>query len=707
MSSIVNQIKENIVNRKLGEAFKGLDELVKNNLSWGINDDLKTLMNNYELMLQSTQLGMIDPSLEENYNHLLHSAYRLFARAKWYIRKTQNQFGASRFGREPKINAEYLYVKLEMALADDIVDIRNVSEHQMLRDDLFNSLINQELWDDTTVQNMENIIFSETIDDKDKQLIVTAVTLSAIGTFDINKVRMLIDIYLKSDNESIKQSALVGWVMSLDNSMNSIFPEQKVMVSNLLSDDLVQEDLAALQLQIIFCLNASRDHETIENEILPDIKQSLNIPNIDIKILEDPDEIEDFIERHEHEERLEQLQDKVERMLDMQKKGSDIYFGGFAAMKNYGFFRTLSNWFCPFYTEHPELATIFNHDENDKIISNLLGAVPFCDSDKYSFALSIQLVLKSIPKHMLSILGQGEIKAISEMLPLPTDAMALRNYLQNLYRFFRICPMKSKFVDIFTPEKALFISNPLFAQTKFSERTTMVAKLLYKKHLSNYFDYLAENTSNISNDFLNYIGNNFIDHDDYESAIAVFETLLEKNPSSKNALRGLGKCYFHEASYAMALEAYKKLTEMMPNDKKVELNKYICMSYTEDYDEAFKQLSRLNYETPHNKAILSALAWTYIVKHLPKMAVKKYEEVLTCEGAGQLEHFYAAIGYLCDGELGLAVEHFAQYFQVEDSFDYIKEVIHNEIESILEGYNITELQENLVTDLIMRKLNEN
>lgn len=707
MKITIKQIKEHIIKRRLGEALNGLGELVKNNLSWGMNDDLKSINDSYELMLKSTQLGMVDPSLEDTYNHLLLSVYKLYARTKWHIRKTQNQFGASRFGREPKINAEYCNTRLEMALADDLVDAHNISEHQALRDDLFNSLINQELWDENTAQIIENIVFSETIDIKDKQLIIAATTLSATGTFDFRKVKMLANIYLNSDSCKLKQMALVGWVMGLDPSMNSMFPEQEDLVCSLLSNNLVQDDLASLQLQMIFCLNASRDHETIQKEILPDLKQSFNMPNIDIKVLEDPDDIEDFLERYEHEERLEKLQDNVERMFDMQKQGSDIYFGGFAAMKNYPFFRTLSNWFCPFYAEHPELASIYNNDENDRVISNLLAAVPFCDSDKYSFALSIQLVLKSIPKNVLSMLGQGEVKAFSDMYPLPPEALELRNYLQNLYRFFRICPMNSKFVDIFAPEKALFICNPFFLQTKFAEKTTMVAKLLYKKHLDKYFDYLFENTSCMSNDFLSFVGNNFLDHENYDSAITVFEEILEKNPNSKNALKGLGKCYFHEADYANALKMYSRLCDMTQGNKKYELNKYICMLYTEDYPEALKQISRLNYEMPNDKSILSALGWAYIVDHHPEMAIKKYEEVLTCEEAGPLEHFYTAIAYFCNGDINIALEHFCHYFQSDDNFDYIKEIIHNEVELISEMYEITELKEFLITDLIIRKLNEN
>ena len=95
-------------------------------------------------------------------------------------------------------------------------------------------------------------------------------------------------------------------------------------------------------------------------------------------------------------------------MAEMQRNGSDIYFGGFKQMKRYPFFYTLSNWFCPFYQEHPGLSNTTSKLKNSKFLDILQKNGPFCDSDKFSFALALATVVDKIPENMRSALNEKE-----------------------------------------------------------------------------------------------------------------------------------------------------------------------------------------------------------------------------------------------------------------------------------------------------------
>ena len=50
---------------------------------------------------------------------------------------------------------------------------------------------------------------------------------------------------------------------------------------------------------------------------------------------------------------MEKLEASMKRMNDMQRQGSDVYFGGFSQMKRFPFFSVVANWFMPFYLHHP------------------------------------------------------------------------------------------------------------------------------------------------------------------------------------------------------------------------------------------------------------------------------------------------------------------------------------------------------------------
>lgn len=704
MNRKLNAIKKNITESKLGEALKGLEEIIDSHMEWGISDELKSLNDNYELMTSSLANGMKDPSLEENYSHLLHQTYALYARVKWHIRKTQNQAVTFIYGQKPDFDVEYCQTQLENFYADEVLGQPDYKQHQLYINKVFTTLTNQELWSNDTAEKMEMLLLSPTIDTKDKLLMITAIMLSAAGTFDLRKLTVLLHVYLQTDDENVRIRALVGWVMSIDYDMVDVYPEQKEMLFDLTDTQPVIEDLYAMQAQMVYCLNAMEDHKAIKEDILSDLVKDQGTPNIDIRIIEDPEEIEDFLEREEAEDKLDALQDKVEQMMDMQRSGADIYFGGFASMKNYAFFNTLANWFCPFYIEHPEITNVFNDEENVNAIKNLLNAVPFCDSDKYSFALTMHMVIPKIPKDMLKLLDTGELKSMENFANIPESTLILRRYLQDLYRFFRLCPMNKKFVNIFEPEKCLFITNSMFLTSHFIEKSTSIAKILIKKDNDRYFQYLAQHCLSMTQELLGMIGKRYMQKEDYETALHLFQELFEENNESKIAVRGLAKCYFHLWEHEKALEMYNLLEQMSPDNDVVKLNKYVCMTYLSlNLEDAIAGLAKLCYEHPDKTSYLSALGWAYLVHGKLDMALKKYNEAIALPDATEVDHFHIGLAYACADDIQNAVVHMAQYFQKEDSYDYIVDVIKEEAVIVSIIYNIKAMKLALIADLIKRE----
>ena len=702
MKEAIKQIKHSILREHLGEAIEGLDKLIKSHISWGISDKIDRLREDYDLMLSSLQQGMKDPMLYDNFFHLLREAYRLYATVKWYVRKEQNQSFA--YSTSPYFDIESCRRQLETFFADEALGQPDHQRHQVYINNVFNALTNQILWTDDSAEQMEQLLLSETIDSRDRQMIVTAVMLSAAGTFDYRKLLVLHHVYRQTDDVAIRQRALVGWVMAIDDDMRRLYPEQQTLSEEIASDEKTNSDLFALQTQMVNCLNASRDQDIIKNEVLPDFISSKGAPNIDIRIIEDPDEIEDFAEREEMEKKIEDMEDKVEKIVNMQKNGSDMYFGGFAMMKNIPFFNTLANWFCPFYFEHPEVAKELSNDVTIAVARGLLDSIPLCDSDKYSFVFAMNSVVAKLPPKMLEMFSQGELKPVEAFFNIDNDVLAMRNYLHNLYRFFRLCPLQSKFVNIFSKEKCLFITKEFFLTFNFSSKIGKIGKTLFKNELTDYFEHLISNVILPSTDLMMLQGDYFYRKDDYASAAEMYSIVLNDNHNNKAALRGLARCHFQLSEYDEALRCYEDLEELMPDNESVLLNKFICMSYTDDVRNAIQGLSKINYEHPHQARVLSALGWAYLVEGNTEMALKRYEEAVAANDATDVEYFHRGIALICAGEYQQAVDSMTKYFNKDDDATYIYDLIYSEMMLILMAYNIMTPHLQLVADMIYKTL---
>lgn len=85
-------------------------------------------------------------------------------------------------------------------------------------------------------------------------------------------------------------------------------------------------------------------------------------------------------------------------------EGADTYMGTFAQLKSYPFFHQAAHWFYPFNRQTPAIADLFATDEiKEKSFLNIMLQSPtFCNSDKYSFCLT----LNSLPHSQRNMLTE-------------------------------------------------------------------------------------------------------------------------------------------------------------------------------------------------------------------------------------------------------------------------------------------------------------
>ena len=421
----------------------------------------------YELMTDYWRRGVNDPQLEQLYQHLLQRVYVLYANIATYHRMRSYPVLAGIFNRVRLERQDWSLSEIRREMEAFVSGVAMLElepentrqekaellykEHQTQMNNLFSYVLTSRMWTEGVGHDFEEILISPTIDSNDQQLLVSSVTLSLLNQFDMAKFRTLVNVYRRSQDEAVRQRALVGWALSLKEDIRKVYPEQEEIVLSLLTSEKVCEELTELQMQLVYCLNAEKDTHTIQQEIMPDILKNNNLQFTRFGIEErEDDPMEDILHPEASEQRMEKLEETFGRMMDMQKQGSDIYFGGFSQMKRFPFFYDISNWFVPFYMQHPDIIHFVHRMEGNKFLEKVMRQGPFCNSDKYSFMIAFQQVMERMPEGMRKMLERGE--ATMGEVPeedMQTPAFLRRTYLMDLYRFFRLYPSRNEFQNPF------------------------------------------------------------------------------------------------------------------------------------------------------------------------------------------------------------------------------------------------------------------
>ena len=640
--------------RNLSAAINGLESFLSVHPNQINSDRLHAVRTDYQLMADYWKRGFKDPQLPALYQSLLQRLYVLCANISRSYAIGHNSFLSSIYLRQHMSARDWSPQNIRGELETFVSDVailelespqqRETKQRELYRQHqhdmnvLFDQILTSDIWTDGIATVMEEMLLSPTVDTNDQQLIISAMMLSTLEHFDMAKFRTLIHVYEKAVDERVRQRALVGWVLTLNSRLvASIYPEQIDLVHHLLEDEDHCKELVELQEQIVFCMNAEHDTQTIQREIMPDLmkNQSFRMTRNGIEETEE-DPMEDILHPGEQERKLEQMEASFQRMVNMQKQGSDIYFGGFSQMKRFTFFNELSNWFMPFYLNHPDVVEVMDKTGLNRFLNVMVEKGPFCNSDKYSFVFAFQQVINQIPQNMREMLMRGEA-TVNELATeeLESAAYIRRTYLQDLYRFFRLFPMRMAFVNPFDVDGSyLFFADPIFSKTHLELFFNDVTAFFLKQdRLYNVLKLLA-NYGEARRDFQFWMMSGYLaQHYANESALAFndlqsYTNALEIQPDHERALAGLARALFSREMYEEALGTYDKLLTICPEKKSYRLNYAVSLTNLGRYDEALKELYRLNYEMLDDRNVNRVLAWTLVCEGKYEAADKIYDQLL-------------------------------------------------------------------------------
>lgn len=606
---------------------------------------MERIESDYKLMCDCFVRGMRDPQGEKIYDGLLRRTYRLYnvVRLESMVRKRTTLSKCANIakefleqGRPIKETLESYVQETTMATLlsgkqqSDVVKKAN-AVHQHYMEGLFCSLVVSGQWSDEKAMSFQDIILSPTIDQNDALVIVSAMTLALLTVFDINKWLTLVNVYKTTAFEPLRQRAFTGFVLTLTEREASFFPEVNTAIEGLKASGGIGRELLELQMQMYYCARTEADSEEIGRDIMPTLIKNNNLRITRNGIEECEDNFGDMLDSGAADKNMAELESKMNRMMNMQKSGSDIYFCGFSRMKRFPFFLQISNWLTPFYMEHPDVVNAI--DGNDiTLLRNILEHGPFCDSDRYSFAFALASVINKLPTNVKEMMANGNGQLAMSDADRSSSAYIRRMYLQDLYRFFMLYQGKNDFdnpLDFSSDGSArhggLFFTIHAFGNlvsTEFFE----LAQFLFRRRQYEMVVRLLSNRDVLYYDERVLLASAYMRLGQYVEAYNIYSAFAGE--ANLQVMKGLADSLYMLRRYGEAADAYERLHDLDRKNKSYIIYHSLSLINADKVKDGLADLFRLDYEDSTDLNVKRAIAWGYLMDKKPREAEILYDNIV-------------------------------------------------------------------------------
>ena len=592
-----------IAKHNVGKALRAMKETIaEDKLPGYIVARYEDVKNDYRLMQDAMMRGLRDDKIDEVYADIMRKVYGagldvlIEEKVKRYSSFAYARVSAQQTEAHPDAVRTVLeaYVQDMAMMAFEPENTRKAKMEKLTADHhaymklLFNALLVAPMWNDRRAADFADLLLSPTIDRDDALLLVSAVMLATMNVNDPYKWDMLAEVYVRATDKVLKMRALVGWVLSLpyDPRGPRLFPFVQERIKAMLADKTTLKQMLDMQMQMLFCCNADADNEEIQRNIMPTLIKNTNLQMTRLGIVEKEDDpMKDIMDPNAAERDMEEMERKYRKMMDMQKQGSDIYFGGFSKMKTFPFFHDLCNWFAPFNAAHPALGAARERLAGSTFLNKLMENGPFCDSDKYSFALAIAQIMDRMPDNVKEMLNSDATFGPTVSKDEQEDpAYICRSYLQSLYRFFRLYRSKRDFLNPFILDEledndgnALFMSYKLLACPEMEENAVALCGFLLKRKMMRKLMSMAICYKSSQNPRLvRFLALVPMTDGKWQEAYDLFASVPE-DQHTEESLRGMAHCCMSLKRFGEAVAIYRRLLAMHPDSFSYQLNLAVCL----------------------------------------------------------------------------------------------------------------------------------
>jgi len=675
--------------KKIKQSLDILSDMISGASSGYFRDEYENLVMTYRNMLAYTIEGINDPERRKVYLKLIQSILELSDRVRqdilshysgWntYWIKQQTEKEQKLTGKTIAETVDDLIFKSEL---DEWLKLTNEinpdpesefsKKHRQLIKNIFNHLWLTDYYGEAEKSLIRIILGSGKFRWYESSLFTTAITLSSFRTWQTEKLMHLIDIY-ESGQEQVMERALSGLILNLHyyNGRVLLYPEISTRITKMAKSGRFREHCRLIVLQTIRSRETEKLSKKLHEEILPQVARLR--PRIEEKL-----DLDNILPGEKNEEKnpdwsemfsdSEEIFKTMEELTKLQMEGADVYMSAFANLKHFDFFKDFQNWFIPFYPDHETVDEIFRDEilgPGTNQLAEAMYKTPFiCNSDKYSLILNLKY-LPSSQKSMMLKVFRMELEGLQQM----TDDESLTDpdkqfrtyvtqYLQDIYRFFKLSPYRKEFEDIFTGRLDIYNSEFFRLTCNAPEAEAGLAdyffsKDFYEDALSLYLRQAAIRPDDAQ--LSEKIAFCYQEISDYEEALRFYRRaeLIDRKAWT---LKKIGLCLRRLGRTEEALEYYLQAGDMESGNMHTAIMTAHCYLDLKEYEQALKHYFRIEYNDPGNLKILRPIAYCYFALGKLDESSKYYERL----SVGKLNpHDLINIGHLnlCKGNRKEAID---------------------------------------------------
>ncbi len=694
---------------RLKQAIDTLSVDIDSLQDWDLRTRYNELQTAYRYMLEYMRMGMQDPDRERLYDELVGRCYIIndliaTSREGEHSTKVYSQ-KCRRYKTLDCIEPIYHALKenvanIEVTKMLPAEECKNVTaqlrqEHEKLLSQLWEAIWCSRSWNKSHAEKISAIVNDSEIAINDRATIVSAITMGALKCFEPLKGTTLCAI--ATSNESLLSTrALTGLVIILLRYDNRIgyYKEITSALQTLQEDATCLKRLQTIQIQLLRCRETQKIDRKMREEIIPAMMKNpkLNNEKFSIDILSEIEKDEDKNPEWANWVEQDAIKDKLEEMAKWQFEGADIYMSTFSQLKNFPFFGEMTNWFRPFDEQAPSIAELLPQNiEGGKTLIGAICASPFfCNSDKYSFCFTF----KQVPQEQRDMLmGQipdkGEIQEAGDDIADTREKRAeteSNQYIQDLYRFFKLSNFRHEFDDPFATSLNMLESKSLSGLITGNDALLRTFRYLVEKE---YYGeaYKAgriyEKSGEGDAQFYQEMGFCMQKERNFNTAIDYYTRADIIKPDTLWTLRHIAQCYRMQSELEKALSYYQIAEELAPENISLLLQTGESFAATKRYEEAFARFYKVEFLKPGSRRALRAIAWCSFLTGNDTQARGYYKRLLELPSPTFEDYLNAGhVEWICN-EKSYAIELYKKAQETGKAADEVAEHIMRDKETLI------------------------
>lgn len=561
-----------------------------------------------------------------------------------------------------KFATDEAMLNLKVGFSEEQIDEERQKIQEQLnayRNMVFSYIMVTDDWNEDFILAIRSIIDSDLVDPYTINMIVSAVSLSCSVFMVPEKIGLLLRLFKSAGSCSVRERAFVGFVFSVITNPAESDACWRAAAATV-TDDVLLAACVDLQRQMRLCLTSKKDSKEMMHSV---VKTMFSTFTQDLaEKLKDRGKVglDEFTADGEDPE--EAIQGAFNYMLNSEDIGVDVYYHQFANQKCFGHFHSLYNWFVPFYVRNSTLKSVRGvMNQHRNFVNNLLKGASMCDTDLYSVILSLNNTSKEFiksldvaPENMVSgpvfYDEEDEVEKeqnTEESVEDETDSTEAKDsenvtlldsvmeheenlseekkkkrairvrhrYVQDLYRFYTLSPMRKAFDNPFEVQKEIpFMTTGLFAKPEYDKYRLSLARFSAKRGDFAFVSRILRNLSQYTEEELLMLALAYYSEKNYSDALDYVCDILEVNSKYKAAyelkLKIEEKC--EDENAFSTLDEIIKLETDKDKQFKLQLKKIDLSLKFHRFNEALQLAFLLDEQHPKEEQIECRLAFSLL-----------------------------------------------------------------------------------------------